>query len=398
MTGTLDTLWKTFGVLGGLSALAWGTALVWLVAGIAPGRRWRSWLAAAAAAAVGLGLATVTSESIRSIEVDRSMEVQAAEAAAARSAQERLEGRAVGIRFAEDTAADRIDRAGLTAAEAEGAYERAVAEQLARIPAYRSRGKQARGTKAATKPGTTPSVTGTLATPADGEAAMEEPASTARSLPEAELIVADRYDRANRAIAWMMISLAVGLCGWEYIRRFNTSFDAVWPLPLAGTLIDGLAAKERVVVVPPDLPGGLARFLETAVRKGETFILFAVADPFPDHDALDRVAAGPAAWRMPKRTFPAAEVGGDPELARLVFESAWFDRAAFVITGDAAAADVLAGIAAAFVRRHQTRAATRCTLNVIWALPEDPPAAAGADLVRLAGRVNLRWLRPAAGR
>ncbi len=402
MIATLATLWKTFGVLGGLSAVAWVAALVWLVAGIGPGRRWRAWLTAVAAAAVGLGLAAATSRSIRSIEVDRSAEVQAAEEAAAATAQRRLEGRAVGIRFAEDTATDRADRAGVTTAEAEGAYERAVAEELAKIPAYRSRGKQARGAKATAASGTaasgtatsgTAALSGTAATPADGETAAAETAAPARSLPEAELIVADRYDRANRAIAWLVLSLAVGLCGWEYVRRFNTPFDAVWPLPLAGTLVDGLAAKERVVDVPPGLPGGLPRFLETAVRKGETFILFAAADPFPGRDALDRVVAGPAAWRLPKRAFPAADVGGDPDLARLVFESAWFDRAAFVLTGGDAAADVLTGMAAALARRQQTRAVMRQTLNLVWALPAEPPSAAVADLVRLADRVNVRWLR-----
>jgi hypothetical protein len=137
----------------------------------------------------------------------------------------------------------------------------------------------------------------------------------------------------------------------------------------------------------------LPRFLETAVRKGETFIVFAAADPFPGRDALDRVVAGPAAWRLPKRAFPAADVGGDPDLARLVFESAWFDRAAFVLTGGDAAADVLTGMAAALARRQQTRAVMRQTLNLVWALPAEPPSAAVADLVRLADRVNVRWLR-----
>jgi hypothetical protein len=406
VTATLDTLWKTFGVLGGLSAAAWLAAVVWLVAGIGRGRRWQAWLTAAVAAAVGLGLATAVSRSIRSIEVDRSAEVQAAENTAAQRTQTRLEGRAVGIRFAEDTAADRADRAGLSAAEAEGAYERAVAEELAKIPAYRSRGKQARGAKTAAASGTaalgsatsgTAALSDTAATPADGETAAAETAAPARSLPEAELIVADRYDRANRGIAWLVFSMAVALCGWEYIRRFNTPFEAVWPLPLAGTLVDGLATKERVAAVPPGLPGGLPRFLETAVRKGETFILFTAADPFPGRDALDRVVAGPAAWRLPKRTFPAADVGGDPELARLVFESAWFDRAAFVLTGDEAADDVLTGVVAALARRQHSRAMMQRTLNLVWALPAEPPPAALADLVRLADQVNVRWLRDAVG-
>ncbi len=396
MIATLDTLWKTFGLMGGLSVGAWLMALVWLTAGIRPGRRWQAWLKAAAAAVVGLLLARATSESIRSIEVDRSQEIRAAEEAAAEETQRKLEGRAAEIRFAEDTDADRADLAGVSATEAAGAYERAVDEELAKIPAYRSRGKQARGAKAATS-GTATSGTassGTAAEPAAEEGSTTaELAPEARKLPEAELIVADRFNRANRLISWTVLSLAVGLCGFEYVRRFNTTFDAVWPLPLAGTPVDGLAAKERIVAVPPDLPGGLPRFLETAVRKGETFVLFAASDPFPDRESLDRLAAGPAAWRLPKRSFAAAELAADPELARLVFESAWFDRAAFVLTGESAAAEVLVGMTRAILRRRHTRAAMRQTLNVVWALPGEPPAAALAELTRLADPVNYRWLR-----
>ena len=324
MTPVLETLWKTFGVLGGLSTVAWVVALVWLVSGLAPGRRWRAWLAATAAAAVGLGLATVTSRSIRSIEVDRSAEVQAAEEAAARTTQQRLEGRAVGIRFAEDTAADRADRAGLTAAEAEGAYERAVAEELAKVPAYRSRGKQSRtatatagsgpATSGSTPAAAMPGIDGASA--ADEIKATEEPAP--RSLPEADLIVADRYDRANRAIAWAVLSLAVCLCGWEYVRRFNTTFDAVWPVPLAGSPLDGAAAK--VYIAEPPRQDSLAAFLATAVRKGECFIVFAAADPLGGLDRLDRFAAGPLRFTLPVRSYPAANVASDADLAETVFE------------------------------------------------------------------------------
>lgn len=68
----------------------------------------------------------------------------AAEAAGAKAVQEKLRSRAANIRFAEDTEVDRSDAAGMTMAEQEGAYERVVEEQLAKIPAYRSRGKNTR--------------------------------------------------------------------------------------------------------------------------------------------------------------------------------------------------------------------------------------------------------------
>lgn len=415
MTSTLLILWNTFGFLGLASALAWAAAAGLLVAGIARHRRWDRWLQATAAAAVGLVLALATSASIRAIEVDRSAEVLAAEAAAAKATREKLRGRAADVRFAEDTAVDQADVAGVTVAEEEGAYERAVEAELARIPAYRARGKRARTTAATAKTDeggkTDEEKSGEEGDPAgaspagDEAAGGEAPAAATattdpetgrkvRHLPEAQLIVADRFDRTNKAAAWSVLAVAAALCCGEYVRRFNSTFDAVWPLPLAGTPVDGLVAKQRIVAAPRSDDGGLARFLETAVRKGETFILFAADDPLAGRESLERVGTGRFAWRLPKRTFTAAEVAADPALAELVFESAWFGRAAFVLTGSAGAAEVVRGIAAALERRSRTRATIRRTLNLAWTWPAEPPD--GGDLARRAERINYRWLREAA--
>ena len=246
---TLAILWSTFGFLGLASAVAWAAAAVLLVAGFAPRLRWKRWLAAAAAAAAGVLLAAATSESIRAIEVDRSAEVLAAEEAAAKAAQAKFRDRAAGIRFAEDTAVDQADIAGVSAAEEEGAYERAVADQLAKLPAYARGGRKQRAGRArgeATDKSDEPSAARDADATGDASAA-DESGPKPRMLPEAQLVVADRFDRANRGLAWSLLSLVVGLVGWEYVRRFNTTFDPVWPLPLAGTLIDGAAAKEHMV-------------------------------------------------------------------------------------------------------------------------------------------------------
>lgn len=421
MTSTLLILWNTFGFLGLASALAWAGAAGLLVAGIARHRRWDRWLQATAAAAAGLVLALATSASIRAIEVDRSAEVLAAEAAAAKATREKLRGRAADVRFAEDTAVDQADVAGVTVAEEEGAYERAVEAELVKIPAYRAKGKQTRkaaaaaekdkeketgaknkeqGDPAAAPPAGEDALDAAPKPVADGDGAATsattdpETGRKVRQLPESQLIVADRFDRLNRTAAWSVLAVAAALCCGEYVRRFNSTFDAVWPLPLAGTLVDGLAAKQRIAATPSAHDGGLPRFLETAVRKGETFILFAADDPFAGRDALERLGGGRVAWRLPKRTFTAAEVAADPGLAELVFESAWFGRAAFVLTGSAGAAEVVRGIAAALDRRSRTRATIRGTLNLVWAWPAEPPE--NAALVRLANRINYRWLREAA--
>jgi hypothetical protein len=386
---TLEILRETFGPVGAASAAAWAAAAVLLIAGLLPRWRWTAGLTAAGAAAAGVGLAAVASERIRAIEVDRSAEVAAAEAAGAEKARERLRSRAAGVRFAEDTAADQADLAGVSVAEERGAYERAVEEQLAKIPAYRSRGKRSRGGQGSAAGAGEPAVRAGEEGESGEAMAEAGPEPTVRSLPESQLRVADRFDRGNRAAAWGLLSLATGLCGLEYVRRFNTAANAVCPLPLAGTVVDGLASKEHLAVLPA---ARLAGFLDQAVRKGESFIAFTESDPLPGRAELMRIGLGPLRWRLPKRTVSAGSLATDPGLLEIVFETAWFGRGCFVVTGDEAAA-VLEQVAEACRRRSRTRAATRRTLDLVWALPEDPPPAAAADVTRLAGRLNLRWIR-----
>jgi len=392
---TLVILWNTFGLIGVASCAAWAAAAVGVLVGAVARRRFHIWLAAAGLAALGLALAAVTSENIRSIEIDRSPDVLAAEEAGKKAAQEKLRSRAAGIRFAEDTAADQADVAGVSVAEEQGAYERAVEERLAKIPSYRSRGKQRRSAKSESDAATAQPAANDGDLAATAAESEEKPAG--RMLPESQLLVADRYDRINRGVAWSLLSLAVGLVGFEYLRRFNTTFDAVWPLPLAGTWIDGAFAKAHVVeensLPVANAADMLPDFLARAVRKSETFILFAESDPLPAKDTLPRFALGPLAWSLPKQTFGVAEVQADPAVAEIVFESAWFGRGAFVLAGDASAADaVLAGMVEILVRRHRCRAAARRTVNIVWALPHTPAADTLDELRFLCPQMNLRLI------
>ena len=398
MTSTFAILWETFGLLGLASAAAWAGAFCFLVAGIAHRHRWPRLVAAAGLAAAGVVLAAATSTSIRSIEIDRSAEVLAAEAAGTQAVQEKLRGRAANIRFAEDTAADQADVAGVTVAEEEVAYERAVEEQLEKIPAYRARGKKARtSVKVAATGDTAAPSSDAEATDAGGvdpAAADVEPERDVRKLPESQLVVADRFDRGNRGVAWTALVVALGLVGMEYVRRFNSTFDPVWPLPLAGTPVDGLAGKEHVVSLPPGGFEALPTWLESLVRRGESFLLFAAADPLAGRSELPWVSLGRFGLSTPVRNFSAVELAADPSLAELAFESAWFGRGCTVITGEKAAGDVLARFAASLESRRRCRAAAGRTLDIIWAIDAAPPAEAAATMARLAAATNIRWSRP----
>jgi hypothetical protein len=397
VTSTPAILWETFGLTGLASAVAWALALLFLAAGITRPHRWTRWLLAMGAAIVGVVLAAATSAGIRAIEIDRSAEVLAAEAAGTKAVQEKLRSRAADIRFAEDTAADQADVAGVTVAEEEGAYERAVEEQLAKIPAYRARGKKTRaaGKTVANAGDAAASTSGETATEAgpDAAATAAEPERNVRTLPESQLVVADQFDRGNRAAAWTALLFSLGLVGMEYVRRFNSTFDPVWPLPLAGTPIDGIAGKEHVVSLPPGGLDALPAWLESLARKGESFLVLSAADLLPGRSDLPRVSLG--RWRLstPLRRFPAADLVADPSLLELAFESAWFGRASSFVIGEQAAGDVLSRLAAALESRRRCRAAAGRTLDIIWALDAEPPAEAAATIARLAAATNVRWVR-----
>lgn len=388
-------LWNTFGLVGAASALAWTAAAGLLVAAAWSRNRLAGWTRAAALAAAACLLVTVTSARIRSIEVDRTAETRAAEAGAREATQTKLRGRAAAIRFAEDTAADQADVAGVTVAEERGAYERAVADELAKLPAYKRRGRQQRkggGRAEANDPAADAAAATDATPPPDAPQTPEPTETTRRRLPEAELIVADRFDRANRFTAWSLLVAACGLVAYEYARRYHTTFDAACPVPLAGTPLDGLFAKQRVVDGAEPLAdhAALAAFLGGLARKGESFVACVATDPLGGAAALPRLTVGPLAWQVPVRTFPAATVAADGPLAEIVLESAWYGRACTVLVGAAGADAVLAGIAAALDRRHRCRARARTTLSIVWTLPEPAPAAAVDTLARLAEPMNLR--------
>lgn len=394
MNQTLAILWNACGAAGVASAMATVAAVVLLVAGLGRKRRWSVWLLSVAAAVAAVVLATLTSHRIRSIEVDRSADVQAAEAAAAKTAQERFRDRAAGIRFAEDTAADQADVAGVTAAEEEGAYARAVAEQLAKLPAYARGGRKERSQ--APRSGARPAGDDVAKEPPDQAPSEAAPAADAvppaRALPEAQLVVADRFDRWNRGLAWSLLTLATGLVVTEYVRRFNTTYDAVWPLPLAGTPVDGAAAKQHVADPPP--VEDAADFLAAVARKGESFVVFAAHDPLHGRTGLPRLAAGPLRWDLPVQSFAAEQLATDPCLAELVFETAWFGRGGLVVVGGPAVEAVIADFADRLERRRACRAVARRTVNVLWIGQAAPAPAVAARVARLAAPTNIRWLGP----
>jgi len=191
-----------------------------------------------------------------------------------------------------------------------------------------------------------------------------------RTMKMHEVAAVQRLDRLNLFCARWTLCLAVLLVAVDYFRRFNKPLDGYMPLPLGGRLVDSLFPKSHTIYARGDARQW-KRFLRRAVRKGETFIYFCREDP-PLPAALRRLPwFVPVPWRLEKVTRTSGNGDFDDEF---LFESAWFGRYCFVLTGGGPAAlSQLAGLAEFLQRRQQTRASAAHTVNVLWDLDSPIP-------------------------
>ena len=181
-----------------------------------------------------------------------------------------------------------------------------------------------------------------------------------------EVVHANRLDRANLFFARSTLYLAVLLVVFDYFRRFNRTFESLFPLPIGGWLVDSLFPKTHAVCVGGARKGFWKTHLERVVRKGETFVYFGPSDPWT-RARLGRLPLFPKAiWSLERITQRADNTLFSDEY---LYESAWFGRYCFVIVDDGRrATKMLAALVDFLQLRHATRASARHTVNVVWDL------------------------------
>ena len=231
------------------------------------------------------------------------------------------------------------------------------------VPAYRQMGKQHRDGGAAAP-----------VTPAD-----QKPV---RSFRETQLLEANQLDRWNLLSTRGTLLLALLALVADYLARFNRTTGHSYPLPIAGSWLDRLAPKSRTLLAGPL---DLKAYLETVVRRGETFLYFAAADPWP----------APALPRFGKFCRLAKLVYGQPSDAEFYFNAVWFNRYCVVIPASDAAV-VLAQLQL-FLEWHTfTKAAARQTVHVVWDLPAAPPEPLLQNLIALGRETNFKFVLKSA--
>ena len=330
----------------------------------------------------GLGLTLWNSDNVLEIEEDRSAILAAARKRQMRVRQaeiDKLRGEAADIHFAEDGAGDAMDLAG---------YKQKDANALA-APAdydYRAGGKKRRDPNKIVKDDP---LADFIDDPADERAGF---GGGARRLPGADYVLANQLDTINRFAARLTLLVALILAAVEYLQRFNRTFGSILPLPLACRAVDSLWPKSHCVHFRTADAGRVRHYLETAVRKGESFICFTPRDPWPGEDV--RLGRLPIRWLWPLRKI-ACRPGDAAYGSEFVFESAWFGRYAFVVLADALDAPLTGMLDELLdllrMRRHTHATAAR-TVNLIWDLPTAPPAETLEELACLCTETNLKFI------
>ncbi|MEK6236619.1 MAG: hypothetical protein N2C14_18075 [Planctomycetales bacterium] len=208
-----------------------------------------------------------------------------------------------------------------------------------------------------------------------------------RTMKMEEVLHANRLDRLNLLFARGTLLAAVLFMFIDYFRRFNSTYDCYLPLPLGGKWVDSLFAKTHTVC-DSEFERDWKKFLEVAVRKGETFIFLTEQDPWSQR-FLPRLPGG---WRLPWRLeiVRRDDSGIDDES---LLESAWHGRYCFVANGDAdRGVGLLETMADFLALRRETRATAGRTVNIVWNHPEDVPAELLDRLLPLCRDANFKLI------
>jgi hypothetical protein len=110
-----------------------------------------------------------------------------------------------------------------------------------------------------------------------------------RRMNDKDKYAAVAWDKVNVFAARLVVLIAVVVLFMDYLRRFNSTFSFICPLPLASPTLDRLTHKAHTVRLPPEYRASLPAWLGAGVRKGETFIYFGDRSPFRDGARLARL-------------------------------------------------------------------------------------------------------------
>ena len=386
MITAIIKLWQYFGVVGILSLLLWVSAMSLFACYSRSSLRTKRYWLAFLFAVLGLWFAKVNSVRVSDIKVDLSAELEEAKA--------RLEHKASMVTTEDEEDEEASDKeedeedeeasdkeedeeggeaTGTAAAEGEtegteaaGTNETERSAEEGEPPSepepaygYRLEGKvdREKGKK----------IRDTTLTKAETVEASQDSAYE-RKMKAEDVSLANMLDRLNLFFARFDLWLAIFLLVVDYFSRFNMTFGAYFPLPIACRLTDSMCPPKKLAsFVRTARPGGVRDLLESLVRKGETFIYFGERSMWhPDRHGRTEL---PRVRLIDLGLIPLRRVdcgrGPFEYGSTFVFESAWFGRYCFEVRGDLAG-QWLAALVVFLETRLAVLASARRTVNIVW--------------------------------
>lgn len=376
---------ETFSTIGYVSVALW--ILVPLLLLLHHVRRPRGWTChvALVVAIAAFVLAKINSDThVNRIQLDRSAEVAAAEALAEEARQAALaarESEVAAVRFAEDSATDRLDEAGMD--ESDKKYMDTLRQDAE--PAWKKQKKERSGQRQQDD-----SLEGMLETGETEDGLSSEFTEAAEEqapiiMLADDMAMANRLDAANLQVTRLLILLTLILLIVDYLRRANVYEEAYFPLPLPSSWLNSLTPIPALRVRPKPARRDLPAELAWLTKRGDAFVCLTnptVAESLPD--TLPKFGKG----IKPVEILRVSDDISDD----FVFEALWYGRSSFIVDSTERAEQMIARFVELMAERRLTRAVVSQTVHVLWDMESPVPETREGEFAGLAKATGLSLL------
>lgn len=371
---------NSFSIFGYLSVLLWlAVPLLWLLRQRIKAPGW----SALAVALLAFSFATINSRShvsrIQAEVADVSADALMQEAAKRKAVEQAREGEVADIRFAEDSADDFIDKAGMD--DADHKYLESLDES--KEPAWKKQ-KKSRGDADEESDDLEDMLGGEEPAEKLSTDALPEEKETREPIimSEAHVATAQRLNSINLNLSFYAILLGAILLITDYLSRANSYARASCPLPLPAAWRNAFTPLPPVVI--PEKPRRtLTQELAHLARRGDAFVCF-TKDPAALPNTLPTLGKS-------SRPIDLLRVDGDRISDSFIFESLWYRRTCFVVD-PSRAQTLLTEILKQLELRHTSRARAKQNVHLVWNLAQPPSEKDLATFERLASTTGFSLL------
>lgn len=371
---------NSFSILGYLSVLLWlAVPLLWLLRQRIKAPGW----SALAVALLAFSFATINSRShvsrIQAEVADVSADALMQEAAKRKAVEQAREGEVADIRFAEDSADDFIDKAGMD--DADRKYLESLDES--KEPAWKKQ-KKSRGDADEESDDLEDMLGGEEPAEKLSTDALPEEKETREPIimSEAHVATAQRLNSINLSLSFYAILVGAILLITDYLSRANSYARASCPLPLPAAWRNAFTPLPPVVI--PEKPRRtLTQELAHLARRGDAFVCF-TKDPAALPNTLPTLGKS-------SRPIDLLRVDGDRISDSFIFESLWYRRTCFVVD-PSRAQTLLTEILKQLELRHTSRARAKQNVHLVWNLAQPPSEKDLATFERLASTTGFSLL------